>query len=313
MNTSGEAADQVMRMMLNGTEVLIKLSGEGAKQTVVLLASALKQHNKTSGAARLSTMLRSGKPLKVYTFKDQDLEKFRECAKEYGVLFCILKDKDQNDGVFDVLVRAEDAAKLNRISERFNLVHINATDIKAETVKEAEANAAKEKNESEETQTKKEEKTEDSKEPPEQERKSSNEVADELLGEQAEHENPLAARTEANPEAKADRSDPVFKEGVPPQEGNLPQDQKTDMKQAPAQRKDGENGRNGMMKTETEKPEESNPSVSISENDRNTGDYNPGQNERKESVRAALKRIRDKKATGRKNGDIQKVKENKER
>lgn len=35
MNTSGEAADQVMRMMLNGTEVLLKLSGAGAKQTAV--------------------------------------------------------------------------------------------------------------------------------------------------------------------------------------------------------------------------------------------------------------------------------------
>ena len=35
MNTSGEAADQVMRMMLNGAEVLVKLSdthlsGEGS-------------------------------------------------------------------------------------------------------------------------------------------------------------------------------------------------------------------------------------------------------------------------------------------
>lgn len=119
MNTSGETADQVMRMMLNGTEVLLKLSGAGAKQTAVLLYSALKQQHKTSEAARLSSMLRSGKPLKVYTFKDQDLEKFKECAKEYGVLFCILKDKDKTDGVFDVLVRAEDAAKLNRISERF--------------------------------------------------------------------------------------------------------------------------------------------------------------------------------------------------
>lgn len=141
MNTSGEAADQVMRMMLNGTEVLLKLSGAGARQTAVLLYSALKQQNKTSGAARLSSMLRSGKPLKVYTFKDQDLEKFKECAKEYGVLFCILKDKDKTDGVFDVLVRAEDAAKLNRISERFKLVQVNATEIKSEIIREAEEKA----------------------------------------------------------------------------------------------------------------------------------------------------------------------------
>ena len=47
MNTSGEAADQVMRMMLNGAEVLVKLSGSGAKNAAVicirLLVSKRKQ------------------------------------------------------------------------------------------------------------------------------------------------------------------------------------------------------------------------------------------------------------------------------
>ena len=33
MNTSGEAADQVIRMMLNGSEVLLKLTGSGAKNS----------------------------------------------------------------------------------------------------------------------------------------------------------------------------------------------------------------------------------------------------------------------------------------
>ena len=31
MNTSGEAAEQVMRMSLEGAEILIKLTGSGAK------------------------------------------------------------------------------------------------------------------------------------------------------------------------------------------------------------------------------------------------------------------------------------------
>ena len=43
MNTSGEAADQVMRMMLNGAEVLVKLSGGGAKNAAVLLLYFLKK------------------------------------------------------------------------------------------------------------------------------------------------------------------------------------------------------------------------------------------------------------------------------
>ena len=47
MNTSGEAADQVMKMMLNGTEVLIKLTGTGAKNAAVLLYSMARQQKKT--------------------------------------------------------------------------------------------------------------------------------------------------------------------------------------------------------------------------------------------------------------------------
>lgn len=37
MNTGGEAAEQVVRMSLNGVEVAAKITGEGAKQLAVLL------------------------------------------------------------------------------------------------------------------------------------------------------------------------------------------------------------------------------------------------------------------------------------
>ena len=84
MNTSGEAAEQVMRMSLEGAEILIKLTGSGAKNAAVLLYSIYKEQNKTRGKERLTNMLRSGKPLKVYTFKRDNLEKFKEVAKEYG-------------------------------------------------------------------------------------------------------------------------------------------------------------------------------------------------------------------------------------
>ena len=75
MNTSGEAAEQVMRMSLEGAEILIKLTGSGAKNAAVLLYSIYKEQNKTRGKERLTNMLRSGKPLKVYTFKRDNLEK----------------------------------------------------------------------------------------------------------------------------------------------------------------------------------------------------------------------------------------------
>lgn len=136
MNTSGEAAEQVMRMMLGGTEVLIKLSGSGAKNAAILIYSICKQQNQTRGAQRLTNMLRSGKPIKVYTFKDKDLPKFKECAKQYGVLYTVLKDKNKTDGLFDVMVHVDDDSKLTRIIERFKLTKVDTATLRASIIKE---------------------------------------------------------------------------------------------------------------------------------------------------------------------------------
>lgn len=128
MNTSGEAAEQVMRMSLEGAEILIKLTGSGAKNAAVLLYSIYKEQNKTRGKERLTNMLRSGKPLKVYTFKRDNLEKFKEVAKEYGILYTVLKEKEDKDGVFDVLVRADDDSKLARVIERFKFSGVDTAE-----------------------------------------------------------------------------------------------------------------------------------------------------------------------------------------
>ena len=82
MNTSGEAAEQIVRMSLEGFEVAAKITGAGAKNIAVLLYSILKEEKKTKGKARLTNMLRSGKELKVFTVKNGDLKKFTQEAKQ---------------------------------------------------------------------------------------------------------------------------------------------------------------------------------------------------------------------------------------
>lgn len=81
-------------------------------------------------------MLRSGKELKVFAVKDGDLQKFCQEAKKYGVLYCVLKDKNASDGITDIMVRAEDAAKVNRIFTRFGLATVDLASLKTELVKE---------------------------------------------------------------------------------------------------------------------------------------------------------------------------------
>jgi len=119
-------------MSLETGEVAVKLAGSGAKQLAILLYAILREQKKTKGKTRLTNMLRSGKELKVFAVKDTDLRRFCVEAKKYGVLYCVLKDKDATDGITDVMVRAEDASKINRIFERFDLATVDMAAVKSE-------------------------------------------------------------------------------------------------------------------------------------------------------------------------------------
>jgi hypothetical protein len=137
--SSGEAAEQVVRMSLNGVEVAAKISGKAAEKLAVLLYAVLRDQKKTRGKTRLTNMLKSGKEIKVFSIGDRDLEKFCREAKKYGVLYCVLKDKTAGDGHTDVFVRAEDASKINRIFERFGIATADIGTAKAEIIRDKES------------------------------------------------------------------------------------------------------------------------------------------------------------------------------
>ena len=140
MTNGGDAAEQVVRLSLEGFEVAAKLSGAAAKNIAVLLVSVLKQEQKTKGKARLTNMIKSGKELKVFSIPNKDLKKFTEQAKRYGVLYCVLRDKNtKGDNVpIDIIARAEDASKIQRIVERFELGKVDKAAIVTESQKAVE-------------------------------------------------------------------------------------------------------------------------------------------------------------------------------
>ena len=191
MNTGGEAAEQIVRMSLEGFEVAAKITGAGAKNIAILLYSILKEEKKTKGKARLSSMLRSGKELKVFTVKNDDLKTFTQEAKKYGVLYCVLADRKNNDpnAEVDVIARAEDASKISRIVERFHLASVDTASIVTEAEKSKD-----EKNGQPEPEITTPEKAEKDK------------LLDELMGKPVGKEenapNPSVAKTEKSPQSE---------------------------------------------------------------------------------------------------------------
>ncbi len=140
MNTSGEAADQVVRMSMEIGEAALKISGKGAKQLAVLLYAILKEQKKTRGRARLETLVRSGRPLTVFSVKESDLKKFVQEAKRYGILYCAVRNpRGSKDGMADIMVKEEDAPRINRIVERFQFASVaKAAQVKTEIEKSRE-------------------------------------------------------------------------------------------------------------------------------------------------------------------------------
>ena len=100
-----------------------------------MLYAILKGQKRTKGKMRLSSMLRSGKELRVFAVQDKDLQKFCEAAKQYGILYCVLKDKNPLDGMTEIMAKAEDAAKINHIFERFKLATVDMASVKTEITK----------------------------------------------------------------------------------------------------------------------------------------------------------------------------------
>ena len=107
MYNSGDAAEQVVRISLEGTEVALKLTGSAAKNIAAMLYAVWKNRdkNKTKGHQRLSAMLKSGKELKVFTVSEEHLKQFAIEAKRYGVVYCALRGKERSA---DGMLRAAD-------------------------------------------------------------------------------------------------------------------------------------------------------------------------------------------------------------
>ncbi len=131
---SADTADQMMKMTLEGIEVAaeigLKAGGQAAKSLAVTLYAIITDNKRIRGKTNLDNLLKSGKELKVFAIHHKDLEKFCIEAKHYGVLYSVLKEKDKTDGIVDIMVKAEDASKISRMVDKFDLATIDTKAIR---------------------------------------------------------------------------------------------------------------------------------------------------------------------------------------
>ena len=120
MSQGSDAADQMVKETIAVTEMAVKLAGSGAKNLLVLLTLYAKENHQLKGETNLKKLIKEGKELRVLYLDNDDLEEFKNYAKEYGILYSALKHKGDESLITDVLFKAEDTPRVNRILEKMN-------------------------------------------------------------------------------------------------------------------------------------------------------------------------------------------------
>ena len=114
----GEAADQMVRMLLSGTEVVIRLSGSALKNLLALTLALARNHKKLSGKVNLGKMLRETRDLRQFSMTPEQYKEFQHRARKQKLLFATVRDRDGRGKLIDVILPVTELDRANQIFQR---------------------------------------------------------------------------------------------------------------------------------------------------------------------------------------------------
>lgn len=125
INYGNEPADQIVRYSMDGIEHGLRLSGTMAKHLAIFIVAVLKDQKKTRGKTRMIRMLKADRALKFFKVPSDRLKEFGQEGKKYGLLYVVIRDR-KNPQQCEVMVYADDAAKVNRVMDKMNLDYVKS-------------------------------------------------------------------------------------------------------------------------------------------------------------------------------------------
>ena len=114
---SGDAADEVVRIMLNGTEVAVRLAGSGVKNLAAMLIAWSKKEKKPYGKTNMMRLLKSGEELQVISLDREQYKQFKALAKK-KVLYAPFLNTKEEDGKVEVVISSKSIPLVNYILKK---------------------------------------------------------------------------------------------------------------------------------------------------------------------------------------------------
>ena len=111
----GEAADQMVRMMLSGGEVAVRLTGSAAKNLLAISLALAKSHKKVSGRIRMGKMLQQTRDLRTFPMTQEEYRSFKKGAQEKKLLYAAIKNTRTPNGMVDVVMPPSEVERANLV------------------------------------------------------------------------------------------------------------------------------------------------------------------------------------------------------
>ena len=116
MTNSGDAAETVVRVMLTGTEITLRLTASAAKNLLALSVALAKQHKQLSGKTRMKKILKDTRDIRVFPMTKAQYREFQKKAKPFRLLYASIRDRD-GSGQIDLVLPATELDRANLVFE----------------------------------------------------------------------------------------------------------------------------------------------------------------------------------------------------
>ena len=146
----GQSADQLVNQSLKASEEITKLTAWGVKHLATLLWALYQENKDLFKQKGIADVMADGTRPSFIPLEKEQLSRFKQEAKHFGVKYFTVSDKSSN--LADVVVRGQDVRFVNRIlekmgyAERFDpeVFHLGGDDLKNDLSLVPPENASKE-------------------------------------------------------------------------------------------------------------------------------------------------------------------------
>ena len=123
-------AAQIIKVSFEGAEIILKMGNTGwqfVKDICAVFKKVLEQE-KLSGKTSVQKLLKMGGDLQVFRFETKDLERVKKLANKYGILYSILPDLNEKDGMSEILFHSQAAPRIQSMMAKIEHSNIGTLD-----------------------------------------------------------------------------------------------------------------------------------------------------------------------------------------